>query len=67
MGALKEMCEWRERSAWEEAPWQSVDDIVSTEFEVCTPITSVQRLWQGGFDAEDEEWLNSYNSRFGHS
>ncbi|KIJ16018.1 hypothetical protein PAXINDRAFT_168666, partial [Paxillus involutus ATCC 200175] len=61
MGALKEMCEWRERSAWEEAPWQSVDDIVSTAFEVCTPITSVH-VYGKDLTPEDEEWLKSYNS-----
>ncbi|KIJ16010.1 hypothetical protein PAXINDRAFT_11049, partial [Paxillus involutus ATCC 200175] len=27
MGVLKEMCERREQQAWEEAPWQSLDDI----------------------------------------
>ncbi|KIJ16013.1 hypothetical protein PAXINDRAFT_11051 [Paxillus involutus ATCC 200175] len=63
MGALKEMCEWRERSAWEEAPWQSVDDIASTEFEVCTPIASVQ-VSRDDLTPEDTEWLKSFDSRF---
>ncbi|KIJ04385.1 hypothetical protein PAXINDRAFT_22330 [Paxillus involutus ATCC 200175] len=63
VGALKEMCEWRARCAWEEAPWQSVNDIASTVFEVCTPITSVQ-IYDKDLTFEDEEWLDSYNSRF---
>jgi hypothetical protein len=63
MGALKEMCEWRDRCAWEEAPWQSVHDMANTEFEVCTPIASVQ-VYGRDLTPEDKEWLKSYNSRF---
>ncbi|KIJ18678.1 hypothetical protein PAXINDRAFT_8923 [Paxillus involutus ATCC 200175] len=67
MGALKEMCEWRERRAWEEAPWQSVDDIASTRFTVCTPITRVGVYRKPDLTPEDKEWLKSYNSRFRRS
>ncbi|KIJ16022.1 hypothetical protein PAXINDRAFT_11058 [Paxillus involutus ATCC 200175] len=63
MGALKKMCEWRERSAWDEASWQNVDDLASTEFEVCSPITSVY-VYGKNLTPEDREWLKSYNSRF---
>ncbi|KIJ16014.1 hypothetical protein PAXINDRAFT_11052 [Paxillus involutus ATCC 200175] len=66
MYALQEMCEWRERRAWEEAPWQSVDDIANTEFEVCTPITSVH-VSASYLTPEDKEWLEFYNFSFHHS
>jgi len=63
MGALKEMCAWRERSAWEEMPWQSADVLASTEFEVCSPITGIH-VYGKNLTPEDDEWLESYNSRF---
>ncbi|KIJ16011.1 hypothetical protein PAXINDRAFT_132610 [Paxillus involutus ATCC 200175] len=66
MGALREMCEWRERRTWEEMSWQSMNDTVSTEFEVCTPITTVE-VYRDGLTPEDMEWLKSYNSRFRRS
>ncbi|KAF8837211.1 hypothetical protein BDN67DRAFT_956980 [Paxillus ammoniavirescens] len=66
MDALQEMCEWREQRAREEAPWQSLDDITNTEFEVCTPITTVD-VYREGLTPEAKEWLDSYNSRFRRS
>jgi hypothetical protein len=65
MDALKEMCEWRAQYARKEAPWKTADDITNPEFGVCTPIASVQ-VYREDLTPEDEEWLESYSSRFHH-